>query len=267
MHRAVLSSLTLGVVVLSAATASAHDTWLLPARFEVRPGATIELNLTSGMRFPDPESPVKADRLAASGIRLGGRTVPLEPRTPTKAALRLSATAPVPGVAALWVVSKPRTLSLGPDEVKHYLEEIGAPPSVEARWLNQQRWRESYSKLAKTYVAVGNASADRSWQEPVGLRLEIVPLGDPTTLREGSEFAVRVLREGKPVPDFSLSALPPKYAKPVRARTDSDGRAAFLLDRPGPWLLRSTLIEESSAPDTDWESLFATLSISVGKAK
>lgn len=265
MHRGVVRGVAGAVFGLWTAAASAHDTWLLPARFEVAPGGRIELEMTSGMRFPDPETPVRPERLAATGIRVGGRTAPLQTGTPGKAALKLSAPASVPGVATLWVVTRSRTLTLKPDEVKHYLEGVGAPASVEERWRKQQRWRESYAKLAKTYVAVGSASADRSWEEPAGLRLEIVPLQDPTALREGSQLAVRVLREGRPVADLSVSALPPGHAKPITTRTDGDGRALFLLDRAGPWLLRGTLIEESSAADLEWETLFATLSISVGR--
>jgi len=264
MRGAVLYGLLTGVATLGASAARAHDTWLLPARFEVALGATIDLELTSGMKFPEPESAVATDRIAASGVRLSGKTLMLEPKSPTKAALRLSAVAPTPGVAVLWVASRPRTLSLKPDDVRHYLEEIGAPPSVEARWRQQQRFRESYSKVAKTYVKVGDAADDRSWQEPVGLGLEFLPLQDPTALHAGSDFAVRMVRDGKPLADFTVSALPPGGGKPVTARTDRDGRVVFMIDRAGPWLLRGTLIEESSAPDTDWQSLFTTLTVSAG---
>ena len=250
-------------VLLCAGPAFAHDTWLLPATFHVEPGGTIVLDMTSGMAFPKPESPVKADRIAASGIRLGGQTAVLEPQAPTASALRLSGKAAAAGIATLWAVSKPRTLTLKADEVKHYLEEVGAPASVAERWRKQQRWRESYTKLAKTYVAVGSVADDMSWQEPVGLALEMIPLQGPADLRPGTQFAVRVLRGGKPLPGLSLSAAGPGPGNPLTAHTDSDGRAVFRLDRAGPWLLRGTLIEESSGSDRDWDSLFATLVVSV----
>ena len=262
MRRSAISGVG-AIIVLSGLSAWAHDTWLLPARFAVKPGEPIVLEMTSGMGFPQAETPVKADRIAASGIRLAGQTGTLEPQTPTASALRLTAKAAAAGIAVLWAVSKPRTLELQPDEVKHYLEEIGAPPAIEERWRKQQRWRESYSKLAKTYVRAGSAD-DGSWQKPVGLALEIVPLQDPTALRRGGDFSVRVLRDGKPLPALSLSAVGPGPGAPLTTRTDSEGRAVFRFDRAGPWLLRGTLLEESAAPDRDWDSLFATLVVSVG---
>jgi hypothetical protein len=47
-------ALALGI----ATTASAHDTWLLPVTFDLPGPARVEVDLTSGMRFPELESAV-----------------------------------------------------------------------------------------------------------------------------------------------------------------------------------------------------------------
>jgi hypothetical protein len=259
----VVRAVLVGMLASWASSAAAHDTWLLPARFDLPAGGRIELDLTSGMGFPAPESSVQPNRLAATGLRIAGRTLPLDAGNPDKTALRLSVRTSGTGVAALWIATRPRTLSLTSAEVQEYLREIGAAEEVESRWRRQQRWRETYVKLAKTYVRVGQPTGDPSWHEPVGLQLEIVPLADPTTLLVGSELSVQVLRDGKPLPRFSVSALPSATIEPIMRRTGGDGRAVFSLDRPGPWLLRGTLIEPSSSPDADWQSLFTTLTVQV----
>lgn len=259
--------LTAGLVALlvsPAGAALAHDTWLLPARFAVAPGATVSLDLTSAMQFPAPESSVQPDRIAESGFRIGGRTRPLEVKGVGAKALELSAALPEPGVAALWVESRPRSLTLKPDQVQHYLDEVGAPETVRARWKTTQSWRESYRKVAKTFVRVGEPSGDRSWEQPVGIALEIVPAKDPTELRAGDELPVRVLHNGKPLSGFNLYAVGPGVAKAVMRTTDQDGRATVTLTARGPWLLRGTLLEPSTAPDTDWDGLFTTLTVSAG---
>jgi uncharacterized GH25 family protein len=252
---------------LSAGAALAHDTWLLPARFVVPPGSAVSLELTSAMRFPEPETPVAADRLAATGARLAGRTRALEVGESSATALQLSATLPAPGVAALWAESRPRTLTLNEAEVEEYLAEIGAPPSVRVRWKSMGRWKESYRKMAKTFVRVGEPGVERSWNEPVGTALEIVPDQDPTALRTGDVLSVRVLREGKGLAGFSLAAVAGGQAEPVARTTDDDGRARFPVDRPGAWLIKGTLLEPSTAGDTDWESVFTTLTVSAGPAR
>jgi hypothetical protein len=201
--------------------------------------------------------------LAAAGLRVGGHIVKLEPSSTGTAALHLSAAAPASGVAALWVATRPRTLSLNPAQVREYLAEIGASKAIESRWRRQRRWRETYAKLAKAYVSVGDAAGDRSWEEPVGLDLEIVPLDDPTTLWPGRPLRLRVLRAGRPLAGFVLSAVSAGSRSPIMRTTAADGSIAFDAGRPGPWLLRGTLIEESAAPEADWQSLFTTLTVAV----
>jgi hypothetical protein len=251
------------VLCLDAAAARAHDTWLLPARFAVTPGSTVRLDLTSAMQFPEPETAVAADRLAATGTRLGGQTRPLDAKAGGEKTLVLEAALPTAGIAVLWVESRPRTLSLQPAEVEEYLDEIGAPDGVRARWKKDGRWRESYRKIAKTFVRAGDGAADRSWAEPVGTALEIVPEQDPTALRAGDTLAVRVLHNGTALPRFSVAAVAGGQAHGLLRTTDEQGRVRFPLDRPGPWLIKGTLIEPSRVPDTDWESIFATLTVSV----
>lgn len=99
------------------------------------------------------------------------------------------------------------------------------------------------------------------------MSLEIVPEKDPTTLRAGDELPVRVLHKGKPLSGLSLAAVGPGTEKPEMHTTDSEGRVAFTLPRPGPWLLRGTLLEPSTARDTDWRSVFTTLTVSAGPTR
>jgi uncharacterized GH25 family protein len=265
LYRRLTASLAAILFLAAAGPLLAHDTWLIPARFAVPPGATVRLELTSAMRFPEAETAVAADRLAATGVRLGGRTRPLVVKGEGAKALELSAPLSAAGIAALWVESRPRTLSLGTAEVEEYLDEIGAPATVRARWKPGQRWKETYRKMAKTFVRVGEPGTDRSWAEPVGMELEIVAEEDPTAVRAGSPLPLRVLRGGKGLAGFSVGAA--GAGRSSMRTTDADGRVSLTLDEAGPWLIKGTLLEESRATDTDWESLFTTLTVSVRPAR
>jgi uncharacterized GH25 family protein len=261
-----LSRLLGGALVLAAAAAAfAHDTWLLPGAFHVPPGATVTLGLTSGMDFPRPETAIQPARVSRSGLRLRGRTVPLRAAA-GKQTLALSAVAGAAGVATLFVELKPRTLDLTPGQVEHYLEEIGATQTAGPKWRarKDRRWRESYVKLAKSFVAVGDGSEppDASWAEPVGLSLELVPESDPTGLRAGQALALRVLLEGAPLAGLPVGAVGPGGAVAARP-TDEAGRVRFDLDAAGPWLIRATRLSEADGGALDWRSQFATLTLAV----
>ena len=255
---------TLGVLLVAciACPAAAHDTWLQPRRSAVLPGTIAQLDLTSSDKFATFDTAIKPDRVALSRARLNGKTVDIRAGAPEKKSLELRVPLSDPGIATLWLSLAPQSIELSWKQVQHYLEEIDAPALLTQAWYagkTAKPWREIYSKHAKTFVRVGRPKADRSWSEPVGMALEIVPEKDPTTLRAGDDFPVRVLREGTALADFSLGIVREGKTNRSFRKTDSAGRAVFKVARAGKWLLRGTELRSSHRPAIDWESDFTTL--------
>ena len=242
----------------------AHDTWLIPDKFEAAPGATVTLDLTSGMAFPKLESGPKPERVQEAKCRLAGQTIEFTQRIAAPNSLQLKGELPQAGVATLWVKLPSRTIDLKPDEVEHYLEEVSAPESLRKQWTEMKeprRWRESYTKHQKSFVRVGDPKGDRTWSEPVGTFLEIVPEADPTAAKPGDDFPVRVLKDGSPLAGFALNAVGAGEEKGETKKTDAGGRVRFRLNKAGAWLLRGTDIRKATAGDADWESDFVTLTL------
>jgi uncharacterized GH25 family protein len=263
MKLSVFSALALAVLLSST---EAHDTWLLPDKFDVAPGATVTLDLTSGMAFPKLESGPKPERVQEAKCRLAGQTIEFTQKIAGPNSLQLKGELPQAGVATLWVKLPSRTIDLKPDEVEHYLTEVSAPDSLRKQWTDMKeprRWRESYTKHQKTFVRVGDPKTDRSWSEPVGSFLEIVPEADPTSLKPGDEFPVRVLKNGAPLAVFALNAVSAGEEKGETKQTDAEGRVRFRLNKGGAWLFRGTDIRKAIASDIDWESDFVTLTLEV----
>jgi len=260
----ILSALALAVFLPTAA--HAHDTWLIPDRFEVAPKESVALDLTSGMAFPALESGPKRERVESAKCRLAGQTFEISDISAGPKSLVFKSELPSAGIAALWVKLPPRSIELKPEQVEEYFEEIDAPASVRKQWAEMvpPRWIELYSKHQKTFVRVGTPpAAERSWSDPVGVALEIVPEKDPTALRQGEEVSVQVLKDGKPFAEFALNALAAGEAKGETRKTDAAGRAFFRLNKTGRWLLRGTDLRKSTRADADWESDFTTLTFEV----
>jgi uncharacterized protein DUF4198 len=253
------------LVLAVPALAFGHDTWLLPSRATVPVGDPLMLEMTSAMRFPEPEVPVKPERIARSGLRLGGATLPLTPQKGGSKALKLSATPRLEGLATVWAESLPRDIDMKPAQVDHYLAEAGAT-EVRDQWAKAGRgpWHETYVKYAKSFVTVGASREDRSWAEPVGMALEIVPEVDPARLSSGQRLAVRVLEDGKPAAGLSVAAATTGGAIVSTEVTDADGRASFVLGRSGPWLIKAIRIR--AAEPGSWRSRFTTLTLDVAAA-
>lgn len=244
-----------------------HDTWLIPDRFAVARDSVVNLDLTSGMAFPALETSIKPDRIDRALCRLAGRTFELKDYSPAPKSLLFKAQLSEPGIATMCVELKSRALVLTARLVNEYLDEIGAPDSIRQQWASAKkprRWREEYTKHSKTFVRVGDPQSDRSWADPVGMQLEIVPEKDPTTLRPGDELALLVLKNGAPLAGIAVGIVSAGDAKGKIHKTGADGRAMLRLDRAGRWLVRVTELRKSSKAGIDWESDFTTLTFQVG---
>lgn len=259
-----------GLLLVVASSALAHDTWLLPSSLRVRVGQRITLSLTSGMAFPADDFAIQPARITRADARLAGHTAALVDARRAPRALRYTWTPTKPGVATLAVELAPKTLTLTADKVAEYLDEIDASPALRAEWARMpapRRWRESYTKHATTFVRVGDPQLDSSWARPMELGLEIVPERDPTTLVAGDTLVVRVLRRARPLGGFVVAARRAGARAPTFTSTDDRGIARIILPSAGQWLLAGTDLRRSAKPDLEWESDFSTVTLSVQAAR
>jgi uncharacterized GH25 family protein len=242
--------------------ANAHDTFLVPDRGYIEPGSTVRLHLTSGMAFPTLDYAIDANRVQTAQYRLSGKAAALPPPILDANALTFDSTLAVKGLATVWIELEPKMLELESTEIGEYMDEIGATPELRARALataGKQRWRERYTKHSKTFVVVGDAGEDRSWGEPVGMALEIVPRVNPARLHAGERLPLQVLKGGKPCEAFRVGIVGEGNTSVDFSSTDANGEAAFVVPHAGKWLLRGTDLRPAGRTDLEWESAFTTL--------
>lgn len=244
----------------------ARDTWIEPERPAVAPGATT-LWLTSADAFDVADIAEPSEDVGRTLARLASAPVSMVASTATDKALPFSVTLPRAGVAGLAVELKARRRELEPDQIEPYLREIHADDDLRAVWAavkEPRRWREDSVRHAKTFVRAGEPAADdRSWAEPLGLALEIVPERDPTELRAGEVFPVRVLRAGTPLAGFTIAFVSAGETHEHVVVTDGLGRASAPLGLAGRWLLRGTDLRRTAGEDREWVSDVTTLLVNV----
>ncbi|WP_246657496.1 DUF4198 domain-containing protein [Cohaesibacter sp. CAU 1516] len=120
-------------------------------------------------------------------------------------------------------------------------------------------------QITKSYINKGGIPTN--WNEPVGLKTEIVPLNKPTNILAGSTFTGRVLTNGKPVagaeieieylsaePDMETNAAtePKAGGMPggaIVALSDDNGYFSFGIPKAGFWGFAAL----GSGPDTEHE--------------
>ncbi len=248
--RRVLSGLAL---LLAAAAAQAHDTWL---RVEPSAASQLVLALGTGEQYPTMQTPIQRDELARQGCRTADGVRAMRPGRNTGAALLL-ATPRGSGPIGCWAQTEPLDIELQPAFVARYLEEIAAAEPLRQAWAAQQAagkpWRERYAKHARIALA-GDSGAPAQGDMALDVRIE-----SPAPWRAGDTVAVRVLRDGRPLAELPLQWLNATLPKGIWTRTDADGRAELRLPAAGEWLLRGTELRQTDAAAGTWDSRFLTL--------
>jgi len=252
----------LSLACMLAVPASAHDTWLAPARFRMTNPGPVTLSLSSGMAFPQLDHSIAPDRVASATWQTERGRGEIAARSAAANALELRADAPA-GITVYTVVLHPRASTLKRAQVREYIDHLGIPNAddVFAAWKTVEREETGYRyiKYAKTFVRAGAADASRLWLQPAGMRLELVPQEDPTSVRAGRTLDVLLLDGGKPLGRYPV-ALVREGAKEVStAVTDAEGRVRLTLPAAGRYMLRATTLEPSAASGAAWDVHFTTL--------
>lgn len=256
-----------GLAAAAAASSNAHETWLLPTDFSASAGSSVEFNMTSGMGFPELASGIDPSRLSEAVLMSGEERRSLVPTAAREGALVLSGI-PEQGLACAWVHLQPRILEIPEVEsVEHYLEEIGAPQSVwQAMEASTEVWRESYSKLARTYIKVGTEGSDtRCIDEISEARFDILPLGDPSALAPGDTLELQVLFDGEPLAGQAIGFVREGSEPETLIRSDTAGRATVTVQGVGRHMIYATNLRTADGAVFNWESDFTTLTFRVAE--
>lgn len=127
-------------------------------------------------------------------------------------------------------------VAIGKPGLYHFMIE------TRPRWSETRQWYEQ--DFVKTTVPVYGES--RGWEQPCGLRLEIVPRTRPFGLAAPCLFSAQVRWQDAPLPGAKVrmyriatektpQPLPTPWHASLEARADGDGNTAFVLNRSGWW--------------------------------
>lgn len=266
--------------VTAASSVLAHDTW-----FERHTSATLQrpvLVLGTGNQYPVYDSRNDLQSLAHSGCQAGNVLQRgLVERGPQGPALVLTTGQPLPSDAtrvSCWAQLQPFEVDLPDILVDQYFKEAMPPASVRQAWAAQrargQAWRERYVKHARIEWFSGDpaptaaASADAAnsaASTTAAMALDAWMLQPQRAPRVGEDLEFLVLRDGRPLGQFSVEFRLHSSRLGLWRRTDEQGRVRLRPPAPGRWLLRGIELTPppAEAADPVWQGLFITLAFEV----
>jgi len=250
-------------LLLGATTLAAHDFWLAAGEWRPVFGTSATITAGIGERFPTrTEFPAREDWLAAWQLIGGRQQRQADPKEWTRQGLEMSAGVSLspPGAYLGVAILGFQTAEVKGPAFTAFLKEEGLDAIVAARQAageTDKTTTERTSRYAKIAMRSGPGGSGHLTR-PVGLRAELVPATDPTSIRAGQSLAVRLFYNGAAVPGAALSAVSKDTA--LRATTDRRGQATFAIEREGPWLIKGThMIRLPAGATAEWESFRATL--------
>jgi uncharacterized GH25 family protein len=260
-------------VCVMAGSLAAHDLFLKPDSFFLRPNSVVPVRAINGT-FTTSAGAVTSDRLRHSAIIGGGSSSALIPAD-WDTANNMSTWTVRTGGPGTYLISAsllPRTIKLTGAEFNEYLESDGLPDILSARRKSGELGKsahERYSKHVKTLLQVGSLRSERV-DTVFGYPAEIVALDNPYRLRPGSSMRIRALVDGSPVANQYLIAggrtVSGGRIEAVGFRTDKDGNARVRLSRAGTWYVKfinMKRIDPAAGDSVDYESKWATLTFAV----
>lgn len=248
--------------------AQSHDLWVVPGKFQLRPGEKTSVFINSGDRFPESQALVEPERIVGFALHTSAGETALSGFRADGKSLVSEVSAAEAATAILTVGLKPNVVRLTAEHFNEYLAHDGLPQILRLRaelGEADQPVFERYTKWAKTILKVGELEDDFS-SRPVGIEIEIVPEKRPFGLRTGEELPVRVFFDGAPLAGVVVlggrAGGPPAE---LRGWTDREGRVTFALSAPGRYYLHAVhMTRLKDDAEAQWESFWATLTFECG---
>jgi hypothetical protein len=258
------------IVAVTTVPLSAHDFWLGASDWFPEPGTPFEISAGVGEHFPT-RIDFKTPTNWFDDWRIIGPSGEVQvPRKFERRDLAMAADVTLPRTGAFMAVMRvsPRMIDMKADEFNDYLKEEGLSDAYAERLSLREGDRpakERYSRYAKLALRNGDGSAAHLTR-PVGVKAELVPATDPTSLHSGDMFTLQLLVDGRPAPNVAVYAAVDGGAFP--RQTDAAGRVTFTIDRAGEWLVKAVHMKrlpKTFPPGPDWESYWVTLAFRVGQ--
>jgi len=246
---------------------AAHEFWIDPQRMQVETGGRLDARFRNGDHFKGVEYAYLKRASERLQMITPTQVLNLTPRDGDRPAI--ATVAREPGLTILAHETAPSIIRYDSwEKFEKFLRGKDLSPMLDAhiaRGLPQDTFRESYTRHAKSLVAVGHGDgADRR----LGLKTEIVALANPYASNFSGRLPVRVYYNGQPRRDIQVDVFekaPGGKVTETKLRTDRSGQTVILTKPGHRYLLNAVVIRvpERQARDIAWETLWATLTFMV----
>jgi len=241
-------------------TTSAHEFWLSPQRYILKPGEQIAGALRIGVNMKGDSLPYINENFHAFTVTTKQGSQAVKGRIGDIPAL--SYATQETGLHVITYHSKPNKVTFNDwQKFLKYLNDEGLDKLAsvhESRGLPKQGFTEQYSRYAKSLVQVG--PIDKQQRDvATGAPLELVADDNPYTPGQKT-LTVTLLRKGNPVSNHQIAVF--NYVDKVSRTlftTDKQGKVRIPITAGGKFLLNAADLQPAEEGNVVWSSYWASL--------
>ena len=272
-----LSSL---LILMSIASAEAHQTYLISDLYDLKPGTDNYLMLRNGTYHESGYSITRKMSRDISIVMGGIRKTPPDNEVrdvdsnPNYKSTYIKVFAGTEGTGLGGVAAHPDYIALPAEIFAHYLEHEGMTEALaEFKATNKlETIRERYTKHAKGIFQVGKPLTD-DYKRKLDYKAEIFVEQNPGAVKVGDDMSIQVLFEGKPLKNQYVYVSHATKEAPANAsipelsayslRTDENGRATLKITKKDKWYIQMIHMQKIDDEDADYESNWSTITFEV----
>lgn len=246
-----------------AATASAHDFWLVPDMFAVPASGEIVVKGQTSSAFPTTLSAVTPDRLTEARVIGAADDERITALSTHENSLVLKHRPKSPGQKVVAVAVGWRHVKETAESFRKYLVAEGAEDAL-ARYDRAGQLPKSdiirrYAKYGKTIVEVGEGP--RAFERSAGHPLEFIPVSDPGSAASAGQLQFRLMFQGKPLAGARVhaeTAAANRTGKGITTVTTNGGILTVPVGA-GLWNVRTIhVVPAPAGTDAQWDVHWAT---------
>jgi len=249
-------------LVLSTLPALSHEFWIEPQKYQVESGAPVIADLRNGQNFSGANQVFFARRTQRFDVTQGDLTTAYQGRMGDLPAFQLSQAEP--GLLIITHETAPQTITYETwEQFQTFVDHKGfvdIPKQHQARRLPSQGFAESYTRYAKTLIAVENGEGSDHFQ---GMETEFVALANPYTDDLSLGMSVRLYYQDTPRGSAQIEIFergPNGKVSVFLQKTDSQGLVQVPVKPGHTYLLDAVVLRPApQSGDPVWESLWAAL--------
>ncbi|MEO1700431.1 MAG: DUF4198 domain-containing protein [Pseudomonadota bacterium] len=274
--RPILSYTALGLVIpLLASPANGHELWIDPTRFTLPSDNKVSAELRVGENYSGGSSPFLPSRTERLEFYVGKTGIPITGRAGDRPAINFDPEAE--GLVIIAYESDVSTVRYRDfEKFKAFVDHkrfAGALDNHRARGLSTDDFVETYSRHAKSLIAVGAGAGS---DVEVGMVTEMIALDSPYKggISDGIRVQVNYLGEPRIGVQVEIYARPSgegntsENVSVETVQTDNQGVAVIPVEPGMDYMLDAVVLREPPAEraairDAVWDSLWANLTFSV----